>query len=143
MKNRGIYLPEARYVGPDEEVRFGKSEYAGGRIYPVDPAAHARLREALGVPEGGRRITGGPQTLMATRIAENLRRRREELLCGIKPKRSMRRTTVEEEEMDALTELVAAGAPRDVLERWRREHRVNGNSFKRLLREIAARLEEE
>lgn len=38
------YLPTARYVGPNDELRFGEAEYQGGRIYPVSPEAHAKLR---------------------------------------------------------------------------------------------------
>ena len=45
------------YKGPREfEIRTGEPEEQAGRIYPINPAAHAKLREAWGVPPGGRRL---------------------------------------------------------------------------------------
>jgi len=139
MTNKPTFLPSARYVGPDSEIRTGEPEYKGGRIYPVDPEAHASLRKALGVPVGGRRAARESGDASAPRLAENLRRRRLERQSGVKPKRSMGRTAVDEHEMQALTVLVVDGATVAELDRWRREHRINGNTFKRLLREIRAR----
>ncbi len=49
--------PQTIYKGPREfEIRTGEPEDQGGRIHPVSPAAHAKLREAWGVPPGGRRL---------------------------------------------------------------------------------------
>lgn len=45
MTKKQSFLPTARYVGPNDELRTGEAEYQGGRIHPINPEAHAKLRE--------------------------------------------------------------------------------------------------
>lgn len=129
------FMPSGRYVGPDNEIRTGAPEYQGGRIYPVNEAAHAKLREALGVPAGGIFPEKAAVDMTARRIADAFRRREQEAAGMGRPKRNLGRTTINEAEMDELKRLLRDNASEAMLARWRRELGINGNSFRRLVRQ--------
>lgn len=74
------YLPQARYVGPDDELRFGQAEYQGGRVYPVSPEAAARLRahcEAEREARAARRKLSGRRIVLSQEQLEDAAARHE------------------------------------------------------------------
>lgn len=126
----------ARYVGPDDgEVRTGAPEYQGGRTYPVDPGAHAKLREFW--QEQRKKPVkrpADPDDYSARKLARALQKRRQ---AG--GKESMKRTSLEPWEEEQLAALIEANSSDKVLEEWRQATQVNGNTMKRLVRETRAK----
>lgn len=129
-------IASTRYVGPDDgEIRTGAPEYPGGRIYPVDPAAHAKLRAFW--QEQRHKCAKRPtkaENNSARDLARALQKRRK--TGGKEP---MKRKSLEPWEEEQLAALIEANSSDKVLEEWRQATQVNGNTMKRLVRETRAK----
>lgn len=119
-------IASARYLGPDDgEIRTGAPDYQGGRTYPVDPAAHARLRDFWQAQRTE------AENKSARALARALQKRRK-----ARGSESMKRASLEQWEKEQLAALIEAGSSDEVLEEWRQAAHVNGNTMKRILREM-------
>lgn len=142
-KDSESYLPTARYVGPQDEIRTGAPAYQGGRIYPVDPEAAAKLR-AFWEQENKKRPKARarrPANNVVVNLARTLHERRKTRGKGGSPE--LLKLKLEPQQEAWIEMLLRAGNSDEELRRYRRAEGIHHKTLLGAVNRIRARIEKE